>query len=51
MVKGNIEPKDLAWVSNFPEEATFERRLIPCLEVNEMFRARIMVEISSQVKV
>jgi hypothetical protein len=51
MVKGNIGPRDPAWVSKFPEEVTFELRLIACLEGNEVFPARITVGISSQGKV
>lgn len=50
MVKGNIGPRDLAWVSKFPEEVTFELRLIACFKVNDVFHARIMVGIRSQGK-
>lgn len=50
MVKGNIGPRDLAWVSKFPEEVTFELRLIACFKVNDIFHARIMVRIRSQGK-
>ena len=36
------------WVSSFPEEVTFELRLIGQLEVNEVFPVREMVRTGSQ---
>lgn len=36
------------YISNFPEEMTFELRLIGQLEVNEVSPARVMVKIRIQ---
>lgn len=36
------------WASSFPEEVTFELRLIGQLEGNEVFPVREMVRIGSQ---